>query len=172
MVYESPFRAVGSEHEGLDHACMSRAHHVTVDPSTDTRDEFFETFVNLVPWDDEDAPEYTAGGPVLFFLGRHVVELAIKSWIPGKAPHHRLDDLLAEVPPGHAIWKGDDAADLREFIADLSRADPGGDQGRYGSTRKDTPSLADVCCMDPRTFAELVAAVHTFGERPEADGAR
>jgi hypothetical protein len=54
---------------------------------------------------------------------------------------------------------GDDQHLVVEFIRDMYRRDPKGDQGRYPTTTGGNPSLATVCCANPplsREYANLL----------------
>ncbi len=154
MEYESPFRLVSGEHDGEDHLCLSRSEH-SLDAAEDNLTDFWEAFTCLATTRADPEPPFLVPGPVLFFLGRHITELALKQWLPTGTAGHKLNELLARVAPSHPIWS-DETRDLREFVGDLARCDPQGDEGRYGTKRDGSPSLSPICCMDPLLFTDYL----------------
>ncbi|WP_159401062.1 hypothetical protein [Streptomyces sp. NRRL B-24484] len=148
MTYTSPFGAMDTEHEWPDALCLSRTH--CSDASEETLREFFEGATALI---DLGTPQPA------FFLVRQLAELALKTLLgPGQRHGHDLGKLLTALEE-----KGDDLLAggsrqqlLVEFIRDLHRRDPKGDQGRYPTTSDGKPSLADVCCANPQLFREYV----------------
>lgn len=156
MTLESPFHAATEDHEGDGHLCLSR---VVLGGDADelTWVEFWNAFIMLATTYDESSKELEVGGQVLFYMGRHLIELTLKRCCSPAPTGHDLAKLLSSVPTSHPLQGSDaEAQELREFIHEVASLDPGGDQGRYGRTRAGVGALADTCCMDPLLFTDLV----------------
>ncbi|MFD3851900.1 hypothetical protein ACFWVB_39460 [Streptomyces microflavus] len=143
-----------TEHEWPGALCLSRTH--CVDASEETIGEFYRGTIALI---DAGIPQPA------FFLARQLAELSLKALLePEQARGHDLDKLLRQLEK-----RGDDLfVDGRhrelvvDFIRDLARRDPGGDEGRYPTSTKGVPSLAAVCCADPVLFREYVHCLFAY----------
>jgi hypothetical protein len=156
MAFETPFHLATDEHEGVGHVCLSRVV-LGGDPDELTWGEFWDAFVLLATQMDDTTGELEVGGQVLFYMGRHVIELTLKRCSTPTPAGHDLVKLLAAVPAGHPLQGTDPEADeLRQFVQEVAGLDPGGDQGRYGRTRQGAGALADTCCMEPMIFTDYV----------------
>ncbi len=158
MTFESPFHAATEDHEGDGHLCLSR---VVLGGDADERTwvEFWNAFFMLArPYGvDESSGRLEVGGQVLFYMGRHLIELTLKRCCSPARAGHDLKKLLSQVPPSHSLRGSDaEARELQAFVNEVASLDPGGDQGRYGRTRDGIGALADTCCMDPLIFSNLV----------------
>ena len=154
MTYESPFGEMDADHEWPGPLCLSRTH--CADASGETIGEFYQGAVALI----------TAGiAQPAFFLARQLAELSLKALLgPGQKHGHDLWKLLK-----HLEEKGDDLfADggdrhlIVDFIRDLHRRDPKGDQGRYPTTSDGAPALAAVCCANPVQFRRYVDDLFSY----------
>ncbi|MGA4979328.1 hypothetical protein [Streptomyces cinereoruber] len=149
MTYESPFGDMDSDHEWPDTLCLSREH--CVNASNETIDEFYAGALALID----------AGiAQPAFFLARQLAELSLKALVgPGPTKfNHDLGKLLAHLQAsGDDLFAGGEEQHLIiEFVRDLYARDPGGDEGRYATTKGGALSLATVCCANPVLFRRYV----------------
>lgn len=146
--------------------CLSRAV-LGGDPDESTWQEFWDAFIDMSMDGGGESDGYRPG-QVLFFLGRHVMELTLKGCCTSPPRTHRLGDLLRRVDPSHTLHSaGDEARAVRAFVLEVDGLDPKGDEGRYGRTSGGTASLAEACCMDPVLFVRSVQGlVFLAGYRP------
>ncbi|MDX3488174.1 hypothetical protein [Streptomyces sp. ID05-18] len=155
MNYVSPFGDMDTDHEWPDALCLSRAH--SANASDDTIDEFYEGAVTLI---DAGIPQPA------FFLARQLAELSLKALVgPGpKKFNHDLGKLLKHLQEsGDDLFAaGEDRHLVVEFIRDLYNRDPGGDEGRYATTKGGTPALAKVCCANPPLFRRYVDLLFAY----------
>ncbi|WP_333745814.1 HEPN domain-containing protein [Streptomyces sp. IBSBF 2950] len=148
MTYQSPFGATDIDHEWPDALCLSRAN--CANASEETIGEFYEGAIALI---DAGIPQPA------FFLARQLAELCLKALLgPGQVKGHDLGKLLKQLEENDddLFDVGDDRHLVVEFIRDLHRRDPKGDQGRYPTTTSGAPSLASVCCANPPLFGRYV----------------
>lgn len=148
MTYQSPFGDMDTDHEWPDALCLSRDH--CANASEETIGEFHRGAIALI---DAGIPQPA------FFLARQLAELSLKA-ILGSGPEHRHDlgKMLKRLEEsGDDLFAaGDDRSLVVEFIRDMHRRDPKGDQGRYPTTTSGDLSLAAVCCANPPLFREYV----------------
>ncbi|MGW8780228.1 hypothetical protein ACWGNM_19520 [Streptomyces sp. NPDC055796] len=149
MTYVSPFGDMDAHHEWPDALCLSRTN--CVNASDETMGEFYEGAVALI---DAGIPQPA------FFLARQLAELSLKALVgPGpKRFSHDLGKLLDHLQEnGDDLFAGGEEQRLVvEFVQDLFARDPGGDEGRYPTTKGGAPSLAAVCCANPPLFRQYV----------------
>ncbi|MDU0299846.1 MULTISPECIES: HEPN domain-containing protein [unclassified Streptomyces] len=147
MTYQSPFGDMDTDHEWPDALCLSRVN--CANASEETIGEFFQGAIALI---DAGIPQPA------FFLARQLAELSLKAILGPVVKGHDLGKLLKQLEDsGDDLFAaGDDRHLIAEFIRDLHRRDPNGDQGRYPTTTKGVPSLAAVCCANPPLFREYV----------------
>lgn len=148
MTYQSPFGDMDTEHEWPDALCLSRTH--CADASEETLGEFHRGAIALI---DAGIPQPA------FFLARQLAELSLKAILgPEQVKGHDLGVLLKRLKEADddLFAVGDVQYLVVEFIRDLHRRDPNGDEGRYPTTTKGVPSLAAVCCANPPLFREYV----------------
>lgn len=148
MTYQSPFGDMDADHEWPDALCLSRTH--CMDASEETISEFYGGAIALI---DAGIPQPA------FFLARQLAELALKALLePEQGWGHNLGKLLKQLEKsGDDLFAdGSDRRLIIDFIRDLDRRDPGGDEGRYPTSSKGAPSLAAVCCANPVLFREYL----------------
>ncbi|MEV7453337.1 hypothetical protein [Streptomyces nigra] len=148
MTYQSPFGDMETDHEWPDALCLSRTH--CADASEETLGEFHRGAIALI---DAGIPQPA------FFLARQLAELSLKAILgPKQVYGHDLGRLLKRLEEtGDDLFAtGDNQHLVVEFIRDLNRRDPNGDEGRYPTTTKGVPSLAAVCCANPPLFRKYV----------------
>ncbi|MFC4508462.1 MULTISPECIES: HEPN domain-containing protein [Streptomyces] len=156
MTYQSPFGDMDTDHEWPDALCLSRVN--CANASEETIGEFFEGAIALI---DAGIPQPA------FFLARQLAELSLKAILgPEKGKGHDLGKLLRKLEESDddLFAAGDDRHLVVEFIRDLHRRDPKGDEGRYPTTTKGVPSLAAVCCANPPLFREYVNHLFVYTE--------
>ncbi|MFD3722755.1 hypothetical protein [Streptomyces sp. NPDC058674] len=154
MTYVSPFGDMDSDHEWPDALCLSRTH--CANPSEETIGEFYEGTIALI---DARVPQPA------FFLARQLAELSLKAFVgPGARDRHDLGKLLKRLQEdGDDLFAADEDRRLVvAFIRDLFARDPGGDQGRYATTRGGAFSLATVCCANPELFRQYVDLLFVY----------
>jgi HEPN domain-containing protein len=157
MTYRSPFGDIDAgDHNGEDALCLSRKH--CVNAVEDTLMEFHQAAVAAI---DSRAPQPA------FFLARQLAELALKALhLPDFPAGHNLTALLDSLHQrGDELLAGGTEQALVAFVRDLGYRDPGGDQGRYPTTRSGDPALAEVCCADPTLLREHVDRLHGYVQR-------
>ncbi|MEV8457681.1 hypothetical protein AB0467_34415 [Streptomyces sp. NPDC052095] len=155
MTYVSPFGDMDSDHDWPDALCLSRAH--CVNASDETIGEFYEGTVTLIE----------AGIPQpAFFLARQLAELSLKALVgPGtKKFKHDLGKLLKHLQESgdDLFTAGEEQHLVVEFVRDLYARDPGGDEGRYATTKGGALSLAKVCCANPELFRRYVDLLFAY----------
>ncbi|MFD3735119.1 HEPN domain-containing protein [Streptomyces sp. NPDC058632] len=152
MTYQSPFGDLGTDHEWSDALCLSRDH--CTDAPEETIREFFDGAIALI---DAGVPQPA------FFLARQLAELSLKALL-GPEKGHNLGKLLKQLEEADddLFAAGDDQHLVVEFIRDLHRRDPNGDEGRYPATTKGVPSLATVCCANPPLFREYITILFMY----------
>ncbi|MFD4406710.1 hypothetical protein ACFWPH_28505 [Nocardia sp. NPDC058499] len=158
----NPFRDAAVEHDSGDDAlCLSRAH--DLDPDVESLRQYtLAAVVNA--WEDIPQPA--------FFNARHSAELLLKTLLPGYEQDkrlkrcHSLTTLLAELATrsDDLLGTGEDQQLIVEFIRELDRHDPNGDQGRYPRDSHGSPSLEKLCCADRDEFVREVARLARYGE--------
>lgn len=163
MTYQSPFGDIDTDHEWPDALCLSRVN--CANASEETIGEFFEGAIALI---DAGIPQPA------FFLARQLAELSLKAILGlGQVKDRDLEKLLKrhdlekllkrlEESDDDLFAVGDDRHLVVEFIRDLHRRDPNGDEGRYPTTTKGVPSLAAVCCANPPLFREYVNLLFVY----------
>ncbi|MFF7452426.1 MULTISPECIES: hypothetical protein [unclassified Streptomyces] len=147
MTYQSPFGDMDTDHEWPDALCLSRVN--CANASEETLGEFHRGAIALI---DAGIPQPA------FFLARQLAELSLKAIIGPGARGHDLGKLLKRLKDSDddLFAPGDDRHLIVEFIRDMHRRDPNGDEGRYPTTTKGVPSLAAVCCANPLLFRKYV----------------
>ncbi|MFJ7192156.1 HEPN domain-containing protein [Streptomyces bacillaris] len=157
MSYLSPFGDMDTDHESPDALCLSRAH--CTNAPEDTIGEFFQGSLALI---DAGVPQPA------FFMARQLAELSLKAFLgPRQKAIHRLGEMLDELAEnGDDLFaEGDDQRLIVQFIRDLHERDPKGDEGRYPTNRSGEPSLARVCCADPRMLRENVCRLFLYTQK-------
>jgi HEPN domain-containing protein len=154
MTYQSPFGDMDTDHEWPDALCLSRVN--CANASEETLGEFYRGAIALI---DAGIPQPA------FFLARQLAELSLKAILgPEQVTGHDLEMLLKrlEEADDELFAAGDDQHLVVEFIRDLQRRDPKGDEGRYPTTTQGVPSLAAVCCANPPLFREYVNLLFSY----------
>ncbi|MGW4160348.1 hypothetical protein [Streptomyces sp. SS162] len=151
MTYVSPFGDMDTDHEWPRALCLSRTH--CSNAVEETLTEFYQCAVAAI------GAEPPCPQPA-FFLARHLAELSLKALV-GPVPkrfNHDLGKLLAHLQEsGDDLFAGGEEQHLIvEFVRDLYARDPGGDEGRYATTKGGTPALATVCCANPLLFRRYI----------------
>lgn len=152
MSYISPFGEIGSDHNGPDALCLSRAH--CTDAVEETLAEFHQAAIAAI---ERPAPQPA------FFLARQLAELGLKALHGSIYPRtHSLIKLLDSLGQRGDELLGDEEEQqlLVAFIRDLDAHDAGGDQGRY-------PHGGDLM-RERLTDVELLK----IGAQPEAQPAQ
>ncbi|MER6187738.1 hypothetical protein [Streptomyces sp. NPDC001652] len=152
MTYQSPFGDMDTDHEWPDAMCLSRVN--CADASEETIGEFFKGAIALI---DAGIPQPA------FFLARQLAELSLKALL-GPVKGHDLGTLLRQLEEADddLFAASDDQRLVVEFIRDLYRRDPIGDEGRYPTNTKGAPSLAAVCCANPPLFRKYVNLLFSY----------
>ncbi|MER5503000.1 hypothetical protein ABT096_38290 [Streptomyces sp. NPDC002561] len=155
MTYRSPFGTIDTDHDWPDALCLSRTH--CVNAPEETFGEFYAATIAVI--------EAGTAQPA-FFLCRHMAELSLKALLgPNhKKVGHDLGKLLAQLEErgDDLLGPGQEQRLVADFIRDMHRIDPKGDEGRYATTTGGTPSLATVCCADPALLRAYVDLLFTY----------
>jgi len=138
------FNRADTDHDGNQHGsvCISRENAITT----------HETFVEYLRASfvlGRTCVQWSWGQP-FWFTVRQTIEIGIKIEIQretGTWQHgHKLVALLEVLDEGSMLRSN---KPLETFIRRMASYDPAGDEGRYQTTRGGTPSLVDVCCVEP-----------------------
>ncbi|MFJ9434556.1 hypothetical protein ACIRQY_33565 [Streptomyces sp. NPDC101490] len=142
------------DHEYPDSLCLSRVH--SPDPVLETLRECYQAAERLL--EDFAVPQ------LAFFATRHLAELCLKALDENPQRGHDLDKLLRRLEEqGHDLLsRGEPQRTITAFIRDLHAVDPGGDEGRYATTTKKVPSLAEVCCGRQELLVKYVNQLYIY----------
>lgn len=152
--YRSPFGDPSTDHNTPNALCITRSGDATAMRST-----LIDYSVMAIHAIDQGIPQPA------FFLARQFAELSVKALLgPNHKQGHNLVKLLDELEQrGDDLFTGTDKGqpDLVEFIRDLNKHDPRGDEGRY-PTSHGQPSLSGSCCANPAILREHVGRLQAY----------